>query len=116
MVKRHRADLPRRPLLKVRERTPQLDYGRAFVLALPAGAKQIPELSRTGATTWSVYTSALKAAAVGRQGHDRGWKFGERELPPALGAVARPGPNPPGERSAALGADSMKPSPPSTSA
>lgn len=80
LVKRHEAHIARHHLITAIERTPQLDDERALLLAVPPGTRHVPEHSRTRTATWSVYDSALKAAAVWWQGHDRQWKFGEREL------------------------------------
>ncbi|MFE6699210.1 Wadjet anti-phage system protein JetD domain-containing protein [Streptomyces sp. NPDC057718] len=80
LVKRHQAHIARQHLVAAIEHTPQLDDERALLLATPPGTRHVPEHSRTQTGTWSVYASALKAAAVWWQGHDRLWKFGEREL------------------------------------
>jgi hypothetical protein len=80
LTKRVEAHTARRDLLTTIDAVRQLKPEAALLRAEPPGTKRVPATSRTGTAAWSVYASALKAAATWWAGKDRGWKFAEREL------------------------------------
>ncbi|MFJ1754623.1 Wadjet anti-phage system protein JetD domain-containing protein [Kitasatospora sp. NPDC088134] len=81
MTRRARSERDHAELLARIAGVPELGREAALLAAqADSGSLRAPEGSVTGTRKWSVYASALRAAAEWYPARARGWTFGEREL------------------------------------